>query len=455
MKGQLKYFIWVLGCQMNESDAERVAAVLEYLGYQKTKSEDAADLIVVMACSVRQKAIDRILGKYRKWNLIKKKRKLVTVLSGCILPDDKPKMGKIFDVIFEMKDLAKLPKLLKQKAESRFADYLKIVPLYNSSFQAFVPISTGCNNFCTYCAVPLTKGREKSRPEKEILKEAEALVKKGYKEITLLGQNVNSYGNDLIKKGENYKNYNFPNLLKKINAIPGKFWIRFLTSNPYDMSDELIKAVKNLEKVCEYIHLPVQAGNDEVLKRMNRRYTAKHYLSLIGKIKKEIPGVAITTDTIVGFPGETKSQFSDTLDLYNKVGYDMAFIAQYSPRPGTVAYRMKDDVLKEEKKRREEALTKILRKTALKNNKKYIGKEVEVLVYKKRKEFFLGRTRTFKLVQFTPLEISRSKRLSPSRRKRESGFLMGLRGAKDLIGEFIKVKITSVTPWAMKGKLIK
>ncbi len=418
-----KYYIQVLGCQMNESDAERVAAVLENLGYQKTQKEADADLVLVMACSVRQKAIDRIFGKARKWNKLKKKRKLITVLSGCVLPADKPKMAKIFDFIFEMKDLKKLGRYLTKK-DFNISDYLSVLPKYESSFKAYVPISTGCNNFCTYCAVPLTTGREKSRPEKEILSEVKSLIKKGYKEITLLGQNVNSYGKDFKEK-----NINFSNLLKKINDISGKFWIRFLTSNPQDMSSKLIETIKEGEKICEYIHLPVQAGNNEVLKRMNRKYTREHYLKLISKIKKEIPGVAITTDTIVGFPGETKKQFQDTLDIYNKVSYDMAFIAQYSPRPGTVAAKMKDDVLPEEKKQREKDLNKILKKTALKNNQKYKGKILEILVDKERKGFLQGRTRTFKLVQF--------------------------KGPKDLLGKFVRVKITLVNPWAVEGKLLK
>ena len=450
-----KYYIWVIGCQMNISDSERVVRILEDLGYRKTEKEDSADLIMVLACSVRQSAVDRIYGRAKCWRKLKiKNEKLKIILSGCVLPADKPKMERIFDIIFDIKNLDKLPQILdkltvntstplsagsKQFTEDKNKDYFSVHPKYESKFQAFVPIMTGCDNFCSYCAVPLTKGREKSRPEKEILKEVEGLVKKGYKEITLLGQNVNSYGVKVKSKKEKVKNKSknqFVELLEKINKIPGDFWIRFITSNPQDMSDKLIKAVKNLDKVTEYIHLPVQAGNNEILKKMNRKYTKEHYLKLVSKIRKEIPAslaggpnVSISTDTIVGFPSETRKQFEDTLDLYKKVKFDMAYIAQYSPRPGTAASRMKDDVPREGKRKREKELTEILKKTALKNNKKYLGKTVEVLAEKKEKKYLFGRTRTFKSVQFE--------------------------GNKNLIGQFVKVKITSATPWAMKGKIIK
>jgi len=407
-----------------------------------------------MACSVRQAAIDRIFGKAQCWRKLKSKNeKLKIVLSGCVLEADKPKMEKIFDIIFDIKHLKELPQMLdrltvggKQITKKQVEDYFSIHPKYESNFQAFMPVMTGCNNFCTYCAVPYTKGREKSRSAKDIIKEVKELIQKGYKEITLLGQNVNSYG--VQTKNQKYKTQKskFADLLRKINQIPGKFWVRFLTSNPQDMSDELIRTVKECKKVCEYVHLPVQAGNNRVLKNMNRKYTRKHYFKLIEKIRKEIfisltggPGVAISTDTIVGFSGETKEQFRDTLDLYKKVDFDMAYIAQYSPRPGTVAAKMKDDVPKQEKKRREKELTKILEKTALKNNKKYLNKIVDILIEKESKDYLFGRTRTFKLVQFKGPKSLIGK---PS--------TLG-----KVLGKFVKVKITSVTPWAMKGKIAK
>ena len=441
---KLKYYIWIIGCQMNKSDAERVVSVLNDLGFERTEDEKSADLIIALACSVRQTAIDRIYGKAKKWNEIKKNRKLITMLSGCVLDADKPKMGKIFDYLFNISDLSKLPLLLGESDSVRCQDYFKIKPIYESYFSAFIPIMTGCNNFCTYCAVPYTRGREKYRERQEIIKEILGLVKKGYKEITLLGQNVNSYGiskqltvntSTILSTGSkqgdqetNNKN-NFAELLREVIKIPGNFWIRFLTSNPHDMSDEIIDAVAESKKICEYIHLPVQVGNNEVLKNMNRKYTREHYLELIEKIKTRIPGVAISTDTIVGFPGETKEQFKDTIDIYQKVGYTMAYIAQYSPRSGTVSAKMKDDVSREEKKRRDKELTSILEKTALKDNEKYINETIDVLVDLKKKDYLYGRTRTYKLVQF--------------------------KGEEDLIGNFVKVKISSVTPWAMKGDIIE
>lgn len=424
----MNYYIWVLGCAMNKSDAERLSSVMDLLGYKQTDREDKADIIFVLACSVRQSAIDRIYGKARKWNQLKSKRKLRTYLSGCVLQTDKKKMEKIFDKFFDVKDIVKLPEVLGINDKCfEIAHYLDIMPNYSSTFSAFVPIMTGCNNFCTYCAVPYTKGREISRPMDSILKEVKSLVRKGYKHITLLGQNVNSYGLDFSKTRQ--KKENFANLLLEVNKISGNFWVMFITSNPHDMTEDIINAVANSGKLVEYIHLPVQAGNDNVLKRMNRKYTQKQYLSLVDKIKEKIPNLAITTDTIVGFPGETKKQFEDSKKVYELVEYDMAYIAQYSPRPGTVSAKMKDNVSREEKKAREEELTNILRKTALKKNKEMISKVFEVLFDKYEKGYLYGRTRTFKLVQ--------------------------AKGSKKLVGNFGKVKILSVTPWATKGILIK
>jgi len=425
---QKKYYIWVLGCAMNKSDAERLSSVMNSLGYKETKKEDTANIIFVLACSVRQSAIDRIYGKARRWNKLKKSKDLKTYLSGCVLQSDKKKMENIFDKFFNVKDIVNLPEIIGIKNKCmEVSHYLDIMPNYSSNFSAFVPIMTGCNNFCTYCAVPYTKGREVSRPMKDILREIKTLVKSGYKHITLLGQNVNSYGLDFSKNRQ--KNENFPTLLLEVNKIPGKFWIMFITSNPHDMTDEIINAVAGSEKLIEYIHLPVQAGNDDVLRRMNRKYTQKKYLSLIEKIKTKIPGLAITTDTIVGFPGETKKQFEDSKKVYRKVEYDMAYIAQYSPRPGTESAKMKDNVLREEKKKREKELTDILRKTALKKNKLMIDNVFEVLFDRYEKGNVYGRTRTFKLVQS--------------------------KGNKSLVGKFGFVKILSVTPWATKGVIIK
>ncbi len=410
---------------MNKSDAERIASVLEKTGYQETKNEAEADLIVVVSCSVRQKVIDRIFGKAKNFSQLKTiNQKLRTILTGCVLPEDKDKLSKYFDITLDIQDLPKLPQLLQSpQFKIEDSDYFHISPSYRSDFQAYLPISTGCNNFCTYCAVPYTRGRETSRPAKEIISQATNLIKRGYKEITLLGQNVNSYGND------NKKEMTFSKLLKKINDIPGNFWIRFITSHPKDFSKELIETIAKGKKITEYIHLPVQSGDDKILRKMNRNYTRKHYLELVKKIREKIKDVAISTDIIVGFPSETKEQFENTKKLMKEVKFDMAYIAQYSPRPGTSAAKLKDNVPPSEKKRREKELLKVLEKTALENNKKYLGKTVEVLVEKESKGYLLAKTRTFKNVKF--------------------------KGLKKLIGQFRKVKITNCTPWGLKGRLTK
>lgn len=461
----MKYYIWILGCAMNYSDAERTTSVLEGVGYKKARDENDADLIVVLSCSVRQKAIDRIYGKLRNWTKRKRKgEKLTIAVTGCVLPEDRKKMTERIDLMFDIRDVDKLPTLLtslrgvhqladdvaisktnrSQHPEGLamtrlYNDYLNIQPKHGSSFQALVPISFGCNNFCSYCAVPYTRGREKSRPMKEIVNECEKLIKKGYKEITLLGQNVNSYGNDLNQKSK-VKNQNdkpktkidggkslFVELLKKIDNIPGKLWIRFISNHPKDMSDELIDAVASLEKVTPYVHLPLQSGNDKVLKRMSRHYTKGHYLNLVKKIKKSIPDVAISTDIIIGFPQETKKEFLDSASVMKKVKFDMAYISQYSERPGTAASKLIDDVSAAEKKKRDKILNEILKKTALANNKKYIGKTVEVLVEKKYKNKLWGRTDTYKIVEFS--------------------------GHEKNIGNFVKVRIKNCTSWLLKGEI--
>lgn len=404
---------------MNKSDSERAAAILDSIGYKETENEKEADLILVMACSVRQSAIDRIFGKAKNW----RKRNAVLVLAGCVLPKDKPKMKKIFDVLIENNDLPKLPALLDKNCNNS-PEFFKIKPRHKLSFSAFIPIMTGCDNFCTYCAVPLTKGREVSRPFDEILEEVNSLIKDGYKEIILLGQNVNSYGKDLKNK-----KHNFSDLLKEVDKVSGNFWIRFITSNPHDMSSEIIDAVAFSKKITEYIHLPIQAGSNEVLKKMNRKYTAKKYLSQIEEIRNKIPEASLSTDVIVGFPGETNSQFKDSVKIFEKVEYDMAYISQYSPREGTISAKMRDNISKKEKEKRDKILTDVLRKTALSKNEKYIGKTFTVLTDRKDKGYFLGRTRTFKLVQF--------------------------KSNKNLIGKFIEVTIRSVTPWAMRGEIKK
>lgn len=306
---------------MNKSDSERIAYLLEKKGHKPALNEKKADLIVINMCSVRQVAVDRALGRITS---LKDKK---IILTGCVLKQEREKMKNKVEVV-------DFNNLFKTKAKIKYP-------------QGFVPIMEGCDNFCTYCVVPFTRGRECYRKEKEIIKEARGLIKKGSKEITLLGQNIASYPN-------------FPRLLKEVNKIKGNFSVSFLTSHPKDFSDELIRAIKESEKIKRFIHLPVQSGNNEILKRMNRRYTKEQYLRIIEKIRKEIPGIEISTDIIVGFPGETKKQFKDTIDLFKKAKFDNAYISCYSPRPGTAASRIKDNVPLREKEKRAEALRKLI-----------------------------------------------------------------------------------------------
>jgi len=446
----MNYFIVTFGCQLNRSDSERIASVLEKIGYKKSSDIESADLILVNMCSVRQSAVDRVYGLLNQKSKAKNqnyKSKCKIILTGCILKEDKKKLKNKADFILDIKDLPKLPKILNTKYSILNApDYLKIKPKYESPFSALIPIMTGCNNYCSYCAVPYTRGREISRPAKEIILEIKSLVKKGFKEIWLLGQNVNSYhsrirtnlpqisriknkkSSDISGKFVQISDVNFAKLLKMVNKIPGNFWIRFTSPHPKDFSDELINVMAEGGKITEYLNLPVQSGDDEVLKKMNRPYKISQYKSIIRKIRKKIPGIALSTDIIVGFPGETKKQFENTAKLFKEIKYDMAYINKYSPRSGTVAAKLKDNVSLEEKKRRYEVLTEILKKTALENNKKYLEKEVEILVDSKKDNVYFGKTRTYKTVK--------------------------IKSSKNLIGKFVKAKIISALAWGLEGNLI-
>lgn len=415
----MKYHITTYGCQMNHSDSERIAAILNCMNYEPASSHNEADLIVINSCSVRQSAIDRIYGQLRNLSSHQK-----TILTGCVLPKEKEQFKDKFDFIMDIKDLIKLPDLIGHRIPDKITDYLDIIPKYQNTFSAYVPIMTGCNNFCTYCAVPYTRGQEVSRSTKEIVGEVKNLINNGYKEIWLLGQNVNSYS-EVAPPNTN----EFPDLLRLINNIPGNFWIRFTSPHPKDFSNELIDALAQCEKVTEYINLPVQAGDNKVLKRMNRPYTVEHYKNLVQKIREKNHNIAISTDVIVGFPGESEEQFQNTVKLFEDIKYDMAYISQYSPRPGTAAARLKDDIPKNEKIQRDKILTDTLRKTALGQNQKYINQTIDVLIDKERKNFYLGKTRTYKTVKVPKTQFN-------------------------LIGQFIKAKITEVGHWGMKGILV-
>lgn len=409
---------------MNKSDSERIASVLKNIGYQQALSGNEADLILINACSVRQSAVDRIWGQTQKFaKLRKKNRKLKTILTGCVLQEDKRKFKNEFDLILSIEDLPKLLDMLDTQTTKNYnlqnVQYLKIKPTYQSSFTANIPIMTGCDNFCTFCVVPHTKGREISRPAEEIICEIKNLIKRGFKEVWLLGQNVNSYKSGKI---------DFPKLLKMVNNIPGNFWIRFTSSHPKDFSNELIEVMANCKKVTEYLNLPVQSGDDKILKKMNRPYTAKQYKVLIEKIRVKIPEITLSTDVIVGFPGETKKQFQGTVKLFKEIRYDMAYISQFSPRPGTTASKFKDNVSHQEKEKRWKILTNILKKEALEKNKKYIGETLEVLPESSKNGFLAGKSRDYKTVKF--------------------------KESKKLIGKFVRVKISEALPLSLKGKLI-
>jgi len=331
------YHIITIGCQMNKSDSERVARVLEKQGYKQTGNKYRSDLVVINTCGIRQSAEDKVYGLVPR--IKKENPKAKIILTGCLVArvDVKRRLKEYVDVWLPINQIAD--------------DYLKIKPKYNSEFSVFVPIGNGCNNFCSYCVVPYARGRETYRPVKDILAEVRGLVRKGYKEITLIAQNVNSY-----KLGK----VDFADLLKKVNDIPGDFKIRFATSHPKDMSDKLIKTIASSKKVLKEIHLPAQSGDNQILKKMNRKYTVGHYKKIINKILKLMPGAKVSTDIIVGFPGETKNQFNNTVKLFKDIKFSQAYVARYSPRPGTAAYKLVDSVTPMEKKRRWLALNSLI-----------------------------------------------------------------------------------------------
>lgn len=446
----MRYFIVTFGCDMNRSDSERIESVLQKIGWRETDKYQSADLIIVNSCSVRERVTNRVKSWAQKIKNLKTKKRIGAIVTGCLLEKDRRDFARDFDYVLDIKDLPILEKRLKKISKKsniynedkisptatlsdvarwqtdKTPDYLKIKPRYKSSYRAVVPIMTGCNKFCTYCAVPYTRGHEISRKPEEILKEIGVLAKNGYGEITLVGQNVNSYGNDFLgvqetvrrrlghwileSRGARLKkiprgHVDFPKLLRLVNKIPGRFWIHFLSPHPQDFSDNLISAMKECRKFSGFVNIPLQSGSDKILKKMNRTYTSRQYLELIRKIRRILPDIALATDTIVGFPGETKKDFQETVKVYKKAKFDMAFIAGYSPRSGTAAANVfKDNVLSAEKKRRHYVLNEVLKKTALENNKKYIGKMVEVLIDKVKKtdggRQVQGKTRTFKTVTF-------------------------------------------------------
>ena len=460
----MKYFLLPLGCQMNQSDTERVKTILQGMGFMPTDNEDEATLLGIIACSVRQKGIDKVYSRIMKWNEMKDRKNCITFVSGCILPADRERFLKLFDLVFTMNDLPDLPDMIRQygivvptNPQPNFEiEYQEIkrplAPLFHkndkinpsanmdrfwviepdhiSDFEAFIPIQNGCNKFCTYCAVPYTRGREVSRKSEDILTELKELVQKDYKLITLLGQNVNSYGLD--KKGEEI---NFAELLRRIgeygNSVDKEFWVYFTSPHPRDMSDEVIEVISQYKCLAKQIHLPIQSGDNAMLDRMNRKHTIDDYRHIIHTIRRLIPEATIFTDIIVGFTGETEEEFENSRKAMEEFKYNMAYIAQYSVRPGAVASTWADDVPKAIKKKRYHILTDELMKHSLVYNQGLVGKTLKVIVngFDRNKSYLTGYTEGKIVIRFKSND-------------------------KNLIGKIVKVEVTSATPLSIEGNLV-
>lgn len=455
-----KVYIETMGCQMNKSDAERMFGMLEHLGYYQTEEPKEADMLIINTCSVRQLSEDKAfsaIGVWGKWK--KDKPDLKIIFAGCVAQQ----VGKrIFarapyvDLVLGTQRLYELPNLVKRiEAGERVVStdeeqYEESDIQINrvKSINAWIPIMEGCNNFCSYCIVPYTRGRERSRKPELILSEIKKALSEGFKEITLLGQNVDSYGKGLVRTESGYnttidnvwaqdeegKTINLSWLLRKINAFEGKFRIRFVTSYPTDITDELIDTVIELDKVCEYFHIPMQHGDDYTLKKMNRKYDYATYKRIADHVRSRVKDVTITSDFIAGFPGETEEQFQRMLDAMEELELDYSNTAAYSPRERTVAAKWTDLYIDEDiKTERLARLNEKNRECCLKSNQKYLGREMEVLIenFEDRGEkgkVITGRTRNNKIVHI-PCD-------------------------KDLTGEFVNVKITRARTWYLNGELV-
>ena len=437
-----KYYIETWGCQMNEEDSEKLSGMLKAIGYTKADTQEEAGIIIFNTCCVRENAENKVFGNLGELKHLKKKNPdLIIAICGCMMQQEgmADKILQKFphvNIVFGTHNAYKFPEYLNRvKTEgvqvkeifNKETDIVEGVPIdRESKVKAFVTIMYGCNNFCTYCIVPYVRGRERSRKSEDIIKEIEGLVAEGYKEVTLLGQNVNSYGKGLEE------DIDFARLLRKINEVEGLERIRFMTPHPKDLTKDVIMAIKECDKLCEQVHLPVQSGSNRILKKMNRNYTREDYLALVELIKKEIPGVSITTDIIVGFPGETEEDFLDTLDLAKKVQYDSAFTFIYSRRNNTPADMMLNQVPDEDKHHRFDRLVKTINESVISKNKAFEGKVVEVLVEgpsKNDETKLMGRTRNGKLVNFT--------------------------GENVKAGDLVKVNIVRAQPFSLIGEVVK
>lgn len=441
INGIKKYIITTWGCQMNEHDSEKMSGILESLGYISTDKKENADLIIFNTCLVRENAELKVYGNLGELKALKREKPdLIIAICGCMMQKKETRdiikeKYKFVDIIFGTHNIHKLPELIANHNQHTrmiidvWEDAGNIVEGMPAKrkygFKAFVNIMYGCNNFCSYCIVPYTRGREKSRDPEDIVNEIKELANEGCKEVTLLGQNVNSYGKSLDSK------MSFADLLYMINEIDGIERIRFMTSHPKDLSDELIYAIRDCDKVCEHIHLPFQAGSNRILKLMNRKYTKEQYLELVKKIKNEIPDIALTTDIIVGFPGETEEDFMDTIEVIKMAEFDSAFTFLYSIREGTPAANMENQIPEDIKHRRLKMLLEVLNPISHDRNLQLLNTVQEVLVEETSKTdstVLSGRTRTSKLVHF--------------------------KGDMDLIGKLVKVKIDNTKTWTLEGTIV-
>ena len=435
------YKIITYGCQMNEHDSERLAGMLEEMNYQQTDELSDADIILLNTCIIRENAELKVFGKLGELKQYKRENPdLIIGIGGCMMQQDQPvdevyKKYRHVDLIFGTHNIHHLPNLIEKIKETRdrvvevWDEEEGLIPdlpsQRESEHSAWISIIQGCDNFCTYCIVPYVRGRERSRPVASIVQEAKRLAADGVKEITLLGQNVNSYGNDLEKE------ISFPKLLEELNKVENLKRIRFMTSHPRDFSDSLLENIKKLDKVANHIHLPVQSGSNKVLKEMNRGYTREYYMERVKKIQSEIPGAAVSTDFIVGFPGESEKDFEKTIELVKELNFDMAYTFIYSPRSGTPAARRDDQIEEKVKKDRLKRLMDLQNKISYDKNQKLIGTTQEILVTgpsSNDPEVFEGRTSTNKICFIEKNE--------------------------DLIGELVKVKIEAAKSWTLEGTVI-
>ncbi|MFQ6122165.1 MAG: tRNA (N6-isopentenyl adenosine(37)-C2)-methylthiotransferase MiaB [Dehalococcoidales bacterium] len=413
-----QYYIWTIGCQMNKAESERLGSYLEQLGYQATDTAEEATTIVLNSCVVRQSAENRVINKLNALKSLKGRQPGMTLaVTGCLVNSEVDQLKKSFPYVDYFFKPGDYPPWLEKTGT------VPVLPQHPSP-SVFVPIIQGCNNFCSYCIVPYRRGREKSRNISEIACEVKELVSRGVKEVILLGQNVDSYGHDLPDKPE------LADLLSELNTINGLTRIRFLTNHPKDMSHKLIEAMASLDKVCEQVSLPVQSGSNDILKAMRRGYTVEQYRELVTQIRSKVPGIALSTDVIVGFPSESAYQFQETVNLLSELRFDKVHVAAYSPRPGTIASReFEDNIPPTEKKERLNAIESLQEKIATEINARLLGKTVEVLVDGKVKGKWQGRTRTDKLVFF---------------------------GDDDnCLGQLMNIRVNRTSPWSLQGELIK